>query len=36
MPFGADNAVDKLELMPQQIAFMDTFGYLVFPGLVFN
>jgi len=26
--------VDKLQLTPQQLAFMDTFGYLVFPGLL--
>lgn len=26
--------MDKLQLTPQQIAFMDTFGYLVFPGLL--
>jgi hypothetical protein len=24
----------KLQLTPQQLAFMDTFGYLVFPGLL--
>ena len=26
--------MDKLQLTPQQLAFMDTFGYLVFPGLL--
>ena len=26
--------MDKLQLTPQQIAFMDVFGYLVFPGLL--
>jgi ectoine hydroxylase-related dioxygenase (phytanoyl-CoA dioxygenase family) len=26
--------VDKLQLTPQQLAFMDTFGYLLFPGLL--
>jgi hypothetical protein len=26
--------MDKLQLTPQQIAFIDTFGYLVFPGLL--
>ncbi|MCE7984315.1 MAG: hypothetical protein DYG89_24335 [Caldilinea sp. CFX5] len=26
--------MNKLQLTPQQIAFMDTFGYLVFPGLL--
>ncbi|MCX6045224.1 MAG: phytanoyl-CoA dioxygenase family protein [Chloroflexi bacterium] len=26
--------MDKLQLTPQQLTFMDTFGYLVFPGLL--
>ena len=26
--------MNKLQLTPQQIAFIDTFGYLVFPGLL--
>jgi hypothetical protein len=26
--------MDRLQLTPQQIAFMDVFGYLVFPGLL--
>ena len=26
--------MDKLQLTPQQLAFMDVFGYLVFPGLL--
>jgi hypothetical protein len=26
--------MDKLQLTPQQLAFMDLFGYLVFPGLL--
>ena len=26
--------MNKLQLTPQQLAFMDTFGYLVFPGLL--
>lgn len=26
--------MNKLQLTPQQIAFMETFGYLVFPGLL--
>ncbi len=26
--------MDKLRLTPQQLAFMDTFGYLAFPGLL--
>lgn len=26
--------MDKMQLTPQQLAFMDTFGYLAFPGLL--
>jgi len=26
--------MDKIHLTPQQLAFMDTFGYLSFPGLL--
>ena len=26
--------MNKLQLTAQQLAFMDTFGYLVFPGLL--
>ena len=26
--------MEKLTLTPQQLTFMDTFGYLVFPGLL--
>ena len=26
--------MDKLQLTPQQLSFMETFGYLHFPGLM--
>ncbi len=26
--------MNKLQLTPQQLAFMETFGYLLFPGLL--